>query len=89
MRAEYKTAEKQYEPTIQDPHRMVQCITNPDKLWVQHHNGIFRSTDNADPVVVRLTIKAPPRSAQFKQEAGIQFRSTAFSSELTGKELRT
>ena len=24
---------------------MVQCAAAPDHLWVQHHNGIFRSTD--------------------------------------------
>ena len=32
-------------PTIQDPHRVVQCPAAPDALWVQHHNGVFRSTD--------------------------------------------
>jgi photosystem II stability/assembly factor-like uncharacterized protein len=36
------------EPSIQDPHRMVQCPTAPDQLWVQHHNGVFRSTDGAE-----------------------------------------
>jgi photosystem II stability/assembly factor-like uncharacterized protein len=25
----------------------VQCPKNPDTLWAQHHNGIFRSTDGA------------------------------------------
>lgn len=25
---------------------MVQCRTAPDVYWIQHHNGIFRSTDN-------------------------------------------
>ena len=24
---------------------MVQCRARPDALWVQHHNGVFRSTD--------------------------------------------
>jgi hypothetical protein len=45
MRAEYMPPEKQFEPNIQDPHMVAQCRTNPDVLWVQHHNGIFRSTD--------------------------------------------
>jgi photosystem II stability/assembly factor-like uncharacterized protein len=31
----------------QDPHIVAQCRANPDVLWVQHHNGIFRSTDAA------------------------------------------
>jgi hypothetical protein len=25
----------------------VQCHTAPDNLWVQHHNGVFRTTDGA------------------------------------------
>jgi photosystem II stability/assembly factor-like uncharacterized protein len=30
---------------VQDPHRVSRCATNPDVMWMQHHNGIFRSTD--------------------------------------------
>src|SRR3974390_430156 len=29
----------------QDPHRVARCATAPDTLWMQHHCGIFRSTD--------------------------------------------
>jgi hypothetical protein len=29
----------------QDPHRVVRCAASPDTLWMQHHCGIFRSTD--------------------------------------------
>jgi photosystem II stability/assembly factor-like uncharacterized protein len=47
MRAEFMPPERQFEPNIQDPHLVVQCRANPDMLWVQHHNGIFRSTDAA------------------------------------------
>ena len=32
---------------MQDIHRLVQCPAAPDTLWVQHHNGVFRSTDAA------------------------------------------
>jgi hypothetical protein len=28
------------------PHRIVRCAAEPDKLWCQHHNGIWRSLDN-------------------------------------------
>lgn len=45
MRAEFLPPEKQYDPVAQDPHRVVQCPANPDILWTQHHNGIFRTTD--------------------------------------------
>jgi hypothetical protein len=46
MFAEYMPPERRDDPTIQDPHRIVQCRENPDFYWCQHHNGIFRSTDN-------------------------------------------
>jgi len=29
----------------QDPHRVARCNGSPDTMWMQHHNGIFRSTD--------------------------------------------
>jgi hypothetical protein len=47
MRAEYMPPERQYDPNIQDPHRLVQCREVPDALWAQHHNGIFRTTDGS------------------------------------------
>jgi hypothetical protein len=45
MFAEYMPPESREDPTIQDPHRMVMCPGAPNVLWVQHHNGIFRSSD--------------------------------------------
>jgi hypothetical protein len=45
MRAEYMPPDRQYDPHIQDPHRVVQCRARPDALWAQHHNGVFRSSD--------------------------------------------
>jgi photosystem II stability/assembly factor-like uncharacterized protein len=47
MRAEFMPPERQFDPNVQDPHLLAQCAANPDVLWVQHHNGIFRSTDGA------------------------------------------
>jgi photosystem II stability/assembly factor-like uncharacterized protein len=47
MRAEFMPPERQFEPNVQDPHMVAQCRSNPDALWVQHHNGIFKSTDGA------------------------------------------
>jgi hypothetical protein len=47
MRAEYMPPERQFDVNVQDPHMVAQCQANPDVLWVQHHNGIFRSTDAA------------------------------------------
>ena len=45
MRAEYMPPDQAGDPNIQDPHRLVQCPARPETLWVQHHNGIFRSTN--------------------------------------------
>jgi hypothetical protein len=45
MWAAYMPPERRHDPNIQDVHRVVQCAGKPDGLWVQHHNGIFRSSD--------------------------------------------
>jgi hypothetical protein len=45
MSAEYMPPEMQSNPNIQDVHRMVQCPAAPDRLWVQHHNAMYRSID--------------------------------------------
>jgi len=47
MRADYAPPELVEAPESQDPHRLVQCPGQPNVWWVQHHNGIFRSTDDA------------------------------------------
>ena len=47
MRADFMPPDKQFEENVQDPHMVAQCRSNPDVLWVQHHNGIFKSTDGA------------------------------------------
>lgn len=45
MYANYMPPEQRENPDIQDPHLVAQCRSNPDALWAQHHNGVFRSTD--------------------------------------------
>ena len=47
MRAAYMPPEQQGSPNTQDPHLIVRCAANPDVLWCQHHNGIWRSTNAA------------------------------------------
>jgi len=46
MRAEYMPPDQAGDPKIQDPHHIVLCPSQPDVYWAQHHNGIFRSTDD-------------------------------------------
>jgi hypothetical protein len=45
MRAEFLPPEQQGDPEIQDAHMLVQSPSAPDRMWVQHHNGIFRCDD--------------------------------------------
>lgn len=45
LRGDYLPAELAGDPLAQDPHRIVQCPAEPDRLWMQHHNGIFVSDD--------------------------------------------
>lgn len=47
MKADYLPPESAGDGNTQDPHCMVQCGAQPDVLWVQHHCGIYRSTDGA------------------------------------------
>ncbi len=47
MRAAYLPPEMANIPDGQDPHIIVQCQSQPDCLWSQHHNGIFKSTDGS------------------------------------------
>jgi photosystem II stability/assembly factor-like uncharacterized protein len=45
MRAEYVPPELTQDPIAQDVHCLVQCPAAPERMWVQHHNGIFVSSD--------------------------------------------
>jgi hypothetical protein len=45
MRNEYMPPDKMRDPLSQDVHRMAACAVRPETVWVQHHNGIFRSED--------------------------------------------
>lgn len=47
MWAAYMPPERKHDPVIQDPHCLAQSPANPDVMWVQHHNGVFHSTDGA------------------------------------------
>ncbi len=45
MRAEFLPPEQAFDRNTQDPHRLAHCRVAPEVVWVQHHNGVFRSTD--------------------------------------------
>ena len=48
LRNAYMPPEMAGEPLAQDVHRLVQCAANPERMWLQHHNGIFRSDDGGE-----------------------------------------
>lgn len=48
MRAEYMPPELTHDPVSQDVHRIARCLAEPDELWTQHHNGVFRSIDGGN-----------------------------------------
>jgi hypothetical protein len=48
LRAEYMPPAQAYDLLSQDVHRLSHCAANPDVVWCQHHNGIFRSTDRGE-----------------------------------------
>lgn len=45
--ADFMPPGEQENPNIQDAHRIACCAANPDHLWLQHHCGIYYSTDAA------------------------------------------
>lgn len=69
MWAAYMPEERKNEAEIQDPHRLAQCSAQPEQLWVQHHNGAFRSSNGARdwheltiaPSSFGFTVAAHPR----------------------------
>ena len=45
MRADHVPPELTHDPIAQDVHCLVQCRAATNRMWVQHHNGIFVSDD--------------------------------------------
>jgi hypothetical protein len=43
--APYVPPEQAEDSAVQDPHRVFRCAGAPDVMWMQHHAGIYRSTD--------------------------------------------
>ncbi len=45
MWANYLPPEMKGDPNLQDPHCVAQSPSNPDVMWAQHHNAVFKTTD--------------------------------------------
>ena len=48
LRNAYMPPEKAGDPLSQDVHRLAHCPNKPNRLWLQHHNGIFLSDDGGE-----------------------------------------
>jgi photosystem II stability/assembly factor-like uncharacterized protein len=59
MRAAYLPPKLAYSIDTQDPHRLAMCTGNPDRVWCQHHNGIF--VQKPDGSWREVKAKAPSR----------------------------
>jgi hypothetical protein len=68
MRAEYMPEGQEFDTVSQDPHCLRSCHAQPDREWVQHHNGIFvrdapgpwREIAKAGPSTCGFPVAAPP-----------------------------
>lgn len=45
LRNEYMPPDQAQDPNSQDAHLIAACTADPDRIWCQHHNGIFVSDD--------------------------------------------
>lgn len=73
LRNAYMPPDMAYDRNSQDPHRLAFSAANPEVMWVQHHNGVFHSTDGAKtfreltetgPSVFGFAVCAHPRDPQ-------------------------
>lgn len=48
MKSDYTPPDMAEDQNTQDPHCLVACDAQPDVMWVQHHCGIYRSTDGGN-----------------------------------------
>lgn len=76
MRADFMPPDQAGDPVIQDPHRVVACAADFDRMWAQHHCGIWRSDDGAERWV-EIT-KAGPSTFGFAVVAHPRDRDTAW-----------
>lgn len=73
--AAFMPPERKFDQRIQDVHRLARCAAAPEVVWVQHHNGAFRSTDAGRNFA---EIQVPPSSFGFAVAAHPRDPQTAW-----------
>ena len=63
LRAELMPGARAFDLAIQDAHRVARCQASPDRVWVRHHNGVFRSDDGGQSFFELLEV--PPSTFGF------------------------
>jgi hypothetical protein len=71
MRAPFMPPEREFDPGIQDVHRLVQCAAAPDRWWAQHHSGVYTTADagrtwrevHVEPSSFGFTVGVHPKDA--------------------------
>jgi hypothetical protein len=48
LKAEYMPPGRELDVAVQDPHLLGWCRAVPNRVWCQHHNGVFVSDDGAE-----------------------------------------
>jgi hypothetical protein len=86
MRAAFMPPDQTGDPDIQDPHRIAQCTHQPDHLWCQHHNGVFRSTNSGRSWSEILSV--PPSEFGFAVAVHPHHGDTAWFAPATKDECR-
>lgn len=86
LRAEYVPPEKASHPDAQDPHRLVACPGQPDGMWIQHHNGVFKSVDGGQNWTELTSV--PPSTFGFAVAVHPNDPNTAWFAPATKDEFR-
>ncbi len=59
LRADFLPPEMATDPTSQDPHLIAAGPADPDRIWCQHHCGIFSSTDGGQTFAEHSAVAKP------------------------------
>jgi hypothetical protein len=86
LRADYMPPGQQHEPLFQDVHLLTAPACDPDRMWCQHHCGIFVSDDGG--MTFRDSLDVAPSAFGFAVAAHPQNRDRAWFAPAVKDECR-